>query len=105
MHEVEQGFEIAGVILVLILSRGVYVYCRPFRECRMCRKGGVLAGSLPGRTLDLPVLPRRKRRCWRCKGTKLTRRLGAQQMHKMRLSVQQAMAERAARPADRGGKS
>lgn len=105
MREVEQGFEIAGVILLLIVGRAIYVYLSPFRECRVCRKRGLIAGSILGRALALPALPRLKRRCWRCKGSKLTRRLGAQQMHKIRLSVRQAIAERAARPADSGGGS
>jgi hypothetical protein len=35
-------------------------------------------------------------RCRRCKGAKLTRRLGAKHVHKVRLSLQQAWDERGA---------
>ncbi len=76
MHMIETGFQVAAVILLAVLGRAVFVYFSPYRECRWCR----------GR--------RRGRRCWRCKGTKLTRRLGARQVHKARLSLLQARDER-----------
>jgi hypothetical protein len=85
MHVIETGFEVAAVILLAVLGRGVFVYCSPYRECRWC------AGR------------RRGRRCWRCKGSKQTRRIGAKTVHKVRLSLQQAWAERGAASADRIG--
>lgn len=95
MHVIELGLEVAGIALLTVLGRAVFVYCSPFRACRWCRRGGLIAGSLAGHAAGLvPMLPRRKRRCWRCKGTKLTRRLGGKLVHKIKLSVQQAWAER-----------
>ena len=58
---------------------------QPYRACRWCRPGGLLGGSLP------PGWPGRaegrRGRCWRCKGTQLTRRLGAYHVHKVKLSL------------------
>jgi hypothetical protein len=76
MHVIELGLEVAGMVLLAILGRAVFVYCSPYRVCRWCRD------RRPGR------------RCWRCKGTKQTRRIGAKTVHKMKLSVQQAWEER-----------
>ena len=76
MHAVESGFVVAAVVLLAVLGRAVFVHFSPYRECRWC------AGR------------RRGRRCWRCKGSKLTRRLGAKTVHKTKLSLQQAWAER-----------
>ena len=76
MHLIETGFTAAAVILLAILGRAVFVYFSPYRECRWCR--------------NRP----RGRRCWRCKGTRHTRRLGAKQVHKVKLSLLQAWDER-----------
>jgi uncharacterized membrane protein len=91
---IETGFTVAAVVLLCVLGRAVFVYFRPFRECRWCRPGGLLFGSLPMRMAGHEPRPSRKRRCWRCKRTKLTRRLGAQHVHRVRLSLQQAWEER-----------
>lgn len=77
MHVIGTGIEVAAVILLAVLGRAVFVCFSPYRECRWC------AGRRVGR------------RCWRCKGSKLTRRIGAKQVHKVRLALQQAWAERA----------
>jgi len=76
MHVIETGFEVAGLILLGVLGWAVFVHFSPCRPCRWC------AGR------------RRGRRCWRCKGSKLTRRIGAKHVHKVKLSLQQAWAER-----------
>jgi hypothetical protein len=76
MHVIETGFEAAAAILLGALGWGAFVYLSPYRKCRWCENR------------------RRGRRCWRCKGTKLTRRLGAKQVHKVKLSLQQAWDER-----------
>lgn len=75
----------AGIPLV-ILGWGLFVLIKPYRTCRWCKKGTRLAKlvkKLPGR-----------RRCFRCKGHKLTRRLGAYHVHKVKLSLIQAWDER-----------
>jgi hypothetical protein len=77
MHLIETGFTVATVVLLAVLGRAVYVYFRPYRPCRWCA-----------------VFGRFRLRCRRCKGRKLTRRLGAKQVHKVRLSLQQAWEER-----------
>lgn len=70
----------AGVPLA-ITARLVYVHFKPYRTCRWCRNKR-----------------RRKQHCWRCKGTRLTRRLGAYHVHKAKLSLIQAMDEWRDRP-------
>jgi hypothetical protein len=80
--------------LVVVLGRLVFAYYCPFRECRWCRPGGVAGGSVPGRLAGhQPKQRQRKRRCWRCKGTKLTRRWGAWHAHKVRDSLIRAREE------------
>lgn len=76
MHLIETGLEVALVILLAVLARAVFVHFSPYRTCRWCRNR------------------KRGRRCWRCKGTKLTGRLGAKTVHKVKLSLQQAWEER-----------
>ena len=93
MHVIETGFEVAAVILLAVLGRAVFVYFRPWRECRWCRPGGLLGGSLLARIGGHEPRPARKRRCWRCKRTKLTRRAGGKHVHKVKLSLQQAWEE------------
>ena len=104
LHQVETAIAVAAIALLLIAARAVFVHCRPYRECRWCRKGGLIAGSVPGRTIGLePLPPRRRRRCWRCKGSKLTRRLGARHTHKLKLALRQAWDERGQRADPNGG--
>jgi len=95
MHAVETGFEVAAVVLLAVLGRAVLVNFRPYRECRWCRPGSLLGGSLLARMGGHEPRQSRKRRCWRCKHTKLTRRLGAKQVHKVKLSLRQAWQENA----------
>jgi hypothetical protein len=76
MHAIETGFAVTLIVLLAILARAVFVFFSPYRECRWC------AGR------------RRGRRCWRCKGTKQVRRIGARHVHKVRMSLQQALEER-----------
>jgi hypothetical protein len=94
MHTIETALELVAVMLLAVLGRAVFLYLRPYRECRWCRRGGLLGGSLLARAAGHQPGRRRKRRCWRCKGTRLTRRIGARQVHKVRLSLQQASEER-----------
>jgi hypothetical protein len=84
MHVIELGLEGAGLILLAVLVWAVFVYCSPYRPCRWCadrRRPGRAAGAA-------------RARCWRCKGTRMTRRLGSRVVHKMKLAVQQAWEER-----------
>jgi hypothetical protein len=94
MYVIELGLEVTGLVLLAILGRAVFVYIRSYRVCRWCRPGGLLGGSLLARMAGHEPRRRRKRRCWRCKGTRMTRRLGAKLVHKIKLSVQQAWEER-----------
>jgi hypothetical protein len=75
MHLIETGLEVALAVLLAVLAWAAFVYLSPYRPCRWCRN-------------------RKRGRCWRCKGTRLTRRLGARQVHKVKLSLQQAWEER-----------
>lgn len=79
MHVIETGLELAAAVLLGVLGWAVFVYLSPYRRCRWC---GVFA--------------RFRLRCRRCKGTKLTRRLGAKHVHRVRLSLRQAWDERGA---------
>jgi hypothetical protein len=94
VHAIEQGIELTAVVLVLIAGRAVFLHFWPWRECRWCRPGGLINGSLPARLLGAEPGKRRKRRCWRCKNTRLTRRWGAFHVHKVKLSLIQAWNER-----------
>jgi hypothetical protein len=77
MHVIETVFEVAALVLLAVLGWAVLVHFSPYRECRWCR-----------------AFARLHLRCHRCKGTRLTRRLGAKQVHKVKLSLRQAWEER-----------
>lgn len=77
MQVIETLFTAAALVLLGVLGWAVFVYLSPYRRCRWCR----LFASL-------------RLRCRRCKGAKLTRRLGAKHVHKVRLSLRQAWEER-----------
>jgi hypothetical protein len=61
--------------LLGILGWAVFVYFSPYKVCGWCEG-------------------KRKRRCWRCKGTRRVRRIGAKRVHKTKLSLIQAWNER-----------
>jgi hypothetical protein len=94
VHAVEHVIEVAAVVLVIIAGRAVFLHFKPYRTCRWCRPGGLLGGSLPARLAGVKPAARRRRRCWRCKNTKLTRRWGAFHVHHVKLSLIQAWDER-----------
>lgn len=77
MQVIETGLEMAAVVLLAVAVWAVFVYFSPYRRCRWCA-----------------LFKRFRLRCRRCKGTKLTRRLGAKHVHRVRLSLQQAWDER-----------
>ena len=83
-------------ILAVLLGRVLWTFIKPYRMCRWCRPGGLIGGSILFRLAGTSVPLRRRSRgtCWRCKGRRLTRRLGAYHAHKLRLSLIQAWAER-----------
>jgi hypothetical protein len=74
----------AAAVLLGVLGRAAFLYFSPYRECRWCRPAR-MAGASP---------EKRRRGCWRCGGTKLTRRFGAYHVHKVKLSLLQAWDER-----------
>jgi hypothetical protein len=75
---------LVAAVPLAVLGWGLLVLAKPYRECRWCRKRGWLS----------KVTRHGKRRCFRCKGRKLTRRLGAYHVHKVKLSLIQAWEER-----------
>lgn len=79
MEVIETGFTVAAIVLLAVLVWAVFVYCRPYRKCRWCA-----------------AFARLRLRCRRCKGSKMTRRLGARHMHRVKLSLRQAWDERGA---------
>lgn len=79
MHVIETGFTVTALIMLAILARAVFMYFSPDRECRWCRNRAIGV------------------RCWRCKGTKRTWRLGARKVHHLKLALQQAWEERGSR--------
>jgi hypothetical protein len=86
--------DLAAIVLLAILGRSVFVYFKPYRTCRWCRPGGLVGGSWPARLAGHQLKRRRKRRCWRCRGSRLTRRLGAWHAHKVKDSLVRAWEER-----------
>lgn len=70
-----------AVCLLGVLAWGVFVFFKPYRPCTWCDGKGMRG-------------KRRKRRCWRCKGKRDIRRIGAKQVHKLKLSLIQAWDER-----------
>ncbi len=82
MHDIEVITGALAVILLAVLGRGLFLLFKPYRACRWCR--------------DRKERPRpwNRGRCWFCHGTRLTRRLGAKQVHKVKLSLIQAWEER-----------
>ena len=81
-----------ALILLAILGPLVCVYFCTHRECRHCRPGGLIGGSLPARLAGHEPRPRRRRKrlCLRCGGQQLTRRWGAYHMQKLKLSLLEA---------------
>ena len=77
MQVIETGLTVAAVVLTVALGWSVLVYVFPYRKCRWCQVFASLG-----------------MRCRRCSGTKLSPRLGARLVHKVRLSLQQAWDER-----------
>jgi hypothetical protein len=77
MQMIETAFGLVAVVLLAILAWAVFVYFSPYRKCRWC-----------------DLFARFRVRCRRCNGTKLTRRLGARHVHRVKLSLQQAWEER-----------
>ena len=95
MHLVEQVIEWAAVVLLVVAGRAGFLYIWPWRPCRWCRPGGLLGGAWPVLLFgDKPKRRRRRRGCWRCRGKRQTRRWGAFHVHKVKLSLAQAWAER-----------
>jgi hypothetical protein len=83
----------AAVVLALAVIRLGWVHFHEFRECRWCRRGGLLGGSWPAILAGHRPRRRRRRGCWRCRGMRLTRRWGAWHTHKLALSLRRAWAE------------
>lgn len=87
------GHPAADIPLGLI-GWGLYAHFKPYRTCRWCRPGGLIGGSSLIRLAGYKPKRRPNPRCWRCRGTRLTRRLGAYHAHKVKQSLGQAWAER-----------
>ena len=68
---------VAAFVLAAVVAWAAFVYVSPERRCRWCR-----------------AFARFHLRCARCKGTRRTWRLGAREVHELKLSLQQAWAER-----------
>jgi hypothetical protein len=77
MHLIMTGLTVTLAVLLAVLGWAVFAYLSPYRRCFWC-----------------PVFAWFRLRCRRCKGQKLTRRLGAKHVHKVKLSLAQAWAER-----------
>jgi len=77
-----------------VLALAAFLFVKPYRACRWCRPGGLIGGSALARLAGHKPKRRRPGSCWRCKRTRLTRRLGAYHVHKVRQSLAQAWEER-----------
>jgi len=94
VHVIETVIQVAALVLLAVVARGVFAYIWPWRECRWCRPGGLIGGSLPAILAGRTPKRRRRRGCWRCKGRRETRRWGAWHVHKAKDSLARAWAER-----------
>lgn len=88
------ALEILAAVLVSIALRGLFLVLWPYRPCRWCRPGGVLGGSAAARLAGHEPERERRGSCWRCKGTRITRRLGARTAHRVKLVLAEAWQER-----------
>lgn len=79
--------------LVICTVRLAWVHFHEYRECRWCRRGGLVGGSLAARMAGHKPPRGRRGGCWRCRGTRLTRRWGAWHTHKLALSLSRALDE------------
>lgn len=75
---------------VAVLVMAALALLSPYRACRWCRPGGLVGGSWPGRIVASVTKAerkdrKRKRRCRRCKNTRQVRRLGAKQVHRVKV--------------------
>ena len=77
MQVIETAFAVAALVLLAVAAWAVFVYFSPERDCHWCQAFACV-----------------HLRCWRCKGTRRTWRLGARKVHELKLSLQQAWAER-----------
>jgi len=69
--------QLIAAALLGVLGWGIFVFFSPYRACLWCRHK---TGRNPP--------------CWRCNRTRLTRRIGAYHVHKVKLSLIQAWEER-----------
>ena len=76
-----------ALVLLLVTGRAILLYFKPYIECPWCRNRKKCRLKQRGCLIH-------PRRCWRCKNTRLARRLGAYHVHKVKLSLLQAWAER-----------
>jgi hypothetical protein len=83
----------ALIILGLVLGYLTWVHGHAYRECRWCRKGGLTGGSVAARVAGHKPGRRRRGRCWRCHGRRLTRRWAAWATHKLAVSLREAWGE------------
>ena len=82
MAGIEHIAEVAGVLLLAVLGRGLAVLIWPYKDCGWCKN-----------RKEHPR-PWNRGRCWFCHGSRLRRRLGAGLVHKVKLSLIQAWNER-----------
>jgi len=80
--------------LTAVLLRGVFLLVWPYRPCRWCRPGGPVGGSWPSHLLDRERERKGRVACWRCRGSRITRRLGAGTAHRVKLVLTEAWQER-----------
>jgi hypothetical protein len=76
---------LALVILAAVVGYAIWAYNHPWRDCPRCKGSGRNRLSTK----------RRRGKCWRCKGTREVRTLGARMLHR---------AVRSARSSWRGRK-
>jgi len=78
----------------LIAGYLTWAHHHAYRECRWCRRGGLIGGGAAARLAGHEPRARRRGRCWRCRGKRLTRRWAAWATHKLAVSLREALDER-----------
>ena len=94
IHELYELLEVVAALGAGVVLRWLFLLIKPYRPCRWCRPGGFFGGSIVARLLDPGRERKRRAGCSRCRGARLTRRLGAKTAHRVKIVLTEAWQDR-----------